>query len=57
MKKGDIVKVSGFTSVLDVQFQIGLIIEMFVKDNAAWVLFPGTGKVYISLSSLEKINW
>ena len=56
MKNGDVVRVSGFTSVLDVQFQIGLIIEMFVKDNAAWVLFPGAGKVYISLSSLEKIN-
>ena len=57
MKKGDIVKVSGFTSVLDVQGEIGLIIEIFVKDNAAWVLFPGTGKVYVNLSSLEKINW
>ena len=57
MKKGDVVRVSGFTSVLDVQGEIGLIVEIFVKDNAAWVLFPGTGKVYISLSSLEKINW
>ena len=56
MKKGDIVKVSGFTSVLDVQGEIGLIIEIFVKDNAAWVLFPGTGKVYVNLNSLEKIN-
>ena len=56
MKKGDLVKVSGFTSVVDVADQIGLILEVFVKDNAAWVLFPSSGKVYINLNSLKKIS-
>jgi hypothetical protein len=57
MKKGDVVRVPAYAAVfLEIQFEIGLIIEMFVKDNTAWVLFPVAGKVYISLSSLEKIN-
>jgi len=56
MQIGDLVTVSGFTSVLDVSNQIGLILEIFVKDSAAWVLFPGIGKAYINLSSLKKVT-
>jgi hypothetical protein len=55
MKVGDVVIVSGFTSVLDITNQIGLVLEIFVKDEAAWVLFPGAGKVYVNLNSLKKI--
>ena len=55
MNEGDLVTVNGFTSVLDVAGKTGIILEIFVKDQAAWVLFPGTGKVYVALSSLEKI--
>ena len=56
MKAGDIVKVSGFTSVLDVVDQVGLVLEVFVKDKSAWVLFPVVGKAYISLDALEKLS-
>tara|TARA_R110001592_G_scaffold275122_1_gene542079 strand:+ start:547 stop:717 length:171 start_codon:yes stop_codon:yes gene_type:complete len=55
MKIGDLVIVSGFTSVLGISNQIGLVLEIFVKDNAAWVLFPNVGKSYVNLSSLKKV--
>lgn len=72
MKQGDIVSVSGFTAafaassrwsdledgtnVFDVSKEIGIIIEVFDTDNAAWVFFPSVGKVYINLNALKKIT-
>jgi len=56
MKEGDLVQVTGFTSVIDAIDQIGIILEIFVNDNAAWVLFPSIGKQYIGLKSLTILN-
>ena len=43
-------------NVFDVSKEIGIIIEVFDTDNAAWVFFPSVGKVYINLNSLKKIT-
>ena len=56
MKPGDLIKVSGKTSVNFAEGKIGIIIQLFVKDNAAWVLLPGIGKKYIKISALTKIQ-
>jgi len=70
VKQGDIVIVTGFTSAFtsatskiseavkafDTSKEIGIIIEIFVKDNSAWVYFPSVGKVYVNIESLEKLN-
>ena len=56
MQPGDLVRVDGFTSAIDAAGKIGIILEIFVKDNTAWVLFPGIGKEYISLKSLTKLT-
>ena len=72
MKQGDIVTVTGFTSaftsssrgdnledginVFDISKEIGIIIEIFDSDNAAWVFFPSVGKVYVNINSLKKIT-
>tara|TARA_A100001011_G_C13544526_1_gene529883 strand:+ start:56 stop:226 length:171 start_codon:yes stop_codon:yes gene_type:complete len=55
MKEGDLVRVTGFTSAAE-KGDIGIITEIFVKDNAAWVLLSSIGKKYISLQSLTKIK-
>lgn len=56
MQPGDLVRVDGFTSVVEAAGKIGIILEIFVKDNSAWVLFPGIGKEYINLKSLTKLS-
>ena len=72
MKQGDIVTVIGFTSAftssnktdnlkdsgkdLDISKEIGIILEVFDTDDAAWVFFPSVGKVYIKIKSLKKIT-
>ena len=56
MKPGDLVVVEGFTSVLEAVGRVGIILEIFVKDKAAWVLLPGVGKEYINLNSLKLLT-
>ena len=56
IQQGDLVQVTGFTSVIDAIDQIGIILEVFVNDNAAWILFPSIGKQYINLKSLTLLN-
>ena len=72
VKQGDIVTVIGFTSAftsankkdnledgaksLDISKEIGIVLEVFDTDNAAWVFFPSVGKVYVKIEALEKIT-
>lgn len=56
MKEGDLVEVAGITSVIDAIGQTGIIIQIFVNDDAAYVLFGSIGKKYISLKALRKIK-